>query len=124
MKNTFALVLAATLALGAPALAFAQSETNPMSCDTLGTATNIEAMGRLDAAAVAAATTVTLVPVAECDDAITSALATIGSTSMRDELGKNTAVIAAVQGRGATLADVIGATVDGDVLTVYVTLPS
>jgi hypothetical protein len=91
-----------------------------MKCEELGTAASIESMGKVDPAALSAATKVTVVPVADCDDTTRSALATAGGTNITDALKANAAVDSAIMGRGATMADVIGATVDGDTVTVYV----
>ncbi len=123
MKTTIALALATAMAFAAPTFSFAQ-DSESMSCTDNGMAAQIEAMGTVDVTLLATAPTVNLVQVSDCDDTTVAALATVGGTNIRDELSKNAAVVAAVQGRSATIADVIGATVEGDIITVYVTLNS
>lgn len=105
-----------TAAAGGDANAMDES----MKCEELGSAASIEAMGKVDMSATSAATNVAVVPVADCDDTTRSALASVGGTALSDALKANTAVDAAIMARGATMADVIGATVSGDTLTVYV----
>lgn len=91
-----------------------------MKCEELGSANSIEAMGKVDMAAVTAATKVSVLQVADCDDTTRSALAGVGGTALSDALKANAAVDTAIMAQGSTMADVIGATVDGDTLTVYV----
>ena len=74
-----------------------------------------------DAAALAAATNANVVVVADCDAAeITGALALEGATKVRSDLEVNAKAIAAVQARGFQMDDVLGATVSGDTVTIYV----
>ena len=74
-----------------------------------------------DAAALAAATNANVVVVADCDAAeITGALASEGATKFRSDLEVNAKAIAAVQARGFQMDDVLGATVSGDTVTIYV----
>jgi predicted Fe-Mo cluster-binding NifX family protein len=120
MKTSLAIALAAVLTLGAPTLAFAQMSTDEsMSCSTLGNATQIAAMDKVDAATIAAATNVNVILVSECDSDTSSALQTKGA-GVVEELGKNDAVKMAIQTRNATVGDLLGATYEGDTLTVYV----
>ena len=120
MKISLAIALAAVLTLGAPTLAFAQMSTDEsMSCSTLGNATQIAAMDKVDAATIAAATNVNVILVSECDSDTSSALQTKGA-GVVEELGKNDAVKMAIQTRNATVGDLLGATYEGDTLTVYV----
>jgi hypothetical protein len=125
MKTSFAIVLAAVLTMGAPAVAFAQdtpatpAADEMMSCDTLGNATQIAAMEKVDAATIAAATKVNVILVSECDSDTSSALQTKGA-GVVEELGKNEVVKTAIQTRNATVGDLLGATYEGDTLTVYV----
>jgi hypothetical protein len=121
MKTTIAFALVAAMAFAAPTLSFAQ-DSESMSCDAGGMASQIEGMGKVDVSLLAGAPKVNLISVSDCDDETVSALATVGGTNIRDELGKNPAVVAAVQTRNASLADIIGATVEGDTVTIYVTL--
>lgn len=67
-----------------------------------------------------AATNVSIVTVADCHDTTRSALASAGGTALRDALMGNTAVDAAIKARGADDSDVLGATVSGDTITVYI----
>ena len=78
-------------------------------------------MTMAEPAAITAATNVRIVLVSDCAaDEVTSALATEGATNVRSALQANTAAVAAIQSRGATTADVLGATAEGDLVTVYV----
>ena len=52
-------------------------------------------------------------------DEVSSALATEGATNVRKALEANAAVVAAIQARGVTMTEVLGATSDGTVVTVY-----
>lgn len=92
----------------------------PMQCNELGTTATIEAMGKTDMSALTAATNVLIVTVADCDDATRSALAGAGGTALRDALKGNAAVDTAIKARGADDSDVLGATVSGDTITVYI----
>lgn len=98
----------------------ANAMEEPMQCSELGTSASIEAMGKMDMSALTAATNVSIVTVADCDDATRSALAGAGGTALRDALMGNAAVDAAIKARGADDSDVLGATVSGDTVTVYV----
>jgi hypothetical protein len=92
-----------------------------VTCGDSGIEATISGMGELDMAMLASASNVRVVLVSDCDTAdVTSALASEGATSLRTELGNNSAAVAAIQSRGATVADVLGATSSGDTLTVYV----
>lgn len=91
-----------------------------MQCNELGTSASIEAMGMTDMSALSAATNVAIVTVADCDDTTRSALAGAGGTALRDALMGNAAVDAAIKARGADDSDVLGATVSGDTITVYI----
>lgn len=91
-----------------------------MTCEELGSAASIENMGKVDPAALSAATKVMVVQVSDCDDTTRSALAGVSGTNIQDALKANAAVDPAIMERGATMADVIGATVSGDTITVYV----
>ena len=123
MKTSFAIALATVLAIGAPTFAFAQATTpaadEMMSCSTLGNATQIAAMEKVDAATIAAATKVKVILVSECDSDTSSALQTKGA-GVVEQLGMNEAVKTAIQTRNATVGDLLGATYEGDTLTVYV----
>ena len=78
-------------------------------------------MTMADANALSAATNVKIVLVSNCaEDEVSSALATEGATNIRKSLEANAAAVAAIQTRGATMADVLGATAEGETVTVYV----
>lgn len=119
MKTSALVILFTALALGAPSVTLAQ-DTSSKSCEELGSAASIESMGKVDMAAVTAASKVMVQPVADCDDTTRSALATVGGTTLSDALKANAAVNTAIMAQGSTMADVLGATVDGDTVTVYV----
>ena len=92
-----------------------------VTCGDSGIEATISGMGELDMAMIASASNVRVVLVSDCDTAdVTSALASEGATSLRTELGNNSAAVSAIQSRGATVADVLGATSSGGTLTVYV----
>jgi hypothetical protein len=103
--------------------ALASLNTDDVSCDDSGLDATIAAMGMPDMAALGAATNVSVVVVADCDASeVSSALAGEGATNIRAALEANASAVAAIQARGATLADVLGATSSGDTVTVYVAL--
>jgi hypothetical protein len=97
-----------------------QSKMESMSCEESGLAASIEAMGTVDTSMLSSATSVSIVGLSNCDDTTRSALASEGGTNVRQALQANPAIVSAIQSRGADMSDVIGATVDGDTVTVYV----
>jgi hypothetical protein len=101
------------------ALAALGSQT--LSCADSGLEATIAGMGQPDMDALNMAASVSVVVVSDCDAAeVTSALASEGATGIRAALEANANAVAAIQARGATLADVLGATTSGDTVTVYV----
>jgi hypothetical protein len=92
-----------------------------VACGDSGIEGTITAMGSLDMAMLATATNVRVVTIANCETAdVTAALAAEGAASVQKSIGANNAAVQAIQARGASVADVLGATSDGDTLTVYV----
>jgi hypothetical protein len=92
-----------------------------VACETGGLAGMMSGMTMAEPATITAATNVHVVLVSNCSaDEVTSALATEGATNIRGALQANAAAVAAIQSRGATMADVLGATAEGDTVTVYV----
>lgn len=94
--------------------------TASMKCEELGSAASIESMGKIDPAALTAATKVVVIPVSDCDDTTRSALGGVGGTNLQDALKANASIGQEIMARGATMGDVIGATVSGDTVTVYI----
>jgi len=92
-----------------------------VACGDSGIAGTITGMGSLDMAMLATATNVRVVTIANCETAdVTAALAAEGAASVQQGIGANNAAVQAIQARGASVADVLGATSTGDTLTVYV----
>jgi hypothetical protein len=105
---------AAQEALGAPV-------GDTVACEAGGLGGMMSGMKMADPGSITAATNVRVVLVSNCStDEVTSALATEGATNIRGALQANAAAVAAIQARGATMADVLGATADGNTVTVYV----
>jgi hypothetical protein len=105
---------AAQAALGATA-------GDTVACETGGLSGIMSGMTMAEPATITAATKVKVVLVSNCStDEVTSALATEGATNIRGALQANAAAVAAIQSRGGTIADVLGATAEGDTITVYV----
>ena len=101
--------------------AFGAGAGDTVACEAGGLAGMISGMTMAEPATITAATNVQVVLVSNCTaDEVTSALATEGATNIRTALQANTAAVAAIQTRGATMADVLGATAEGDTVTVYV----
>jgi hypothetical protein len=115
LANANTLLAAANVSAGA----VAGAET--LACAESGIEATISGMGDLDMAALAAATNVSVVSVSDCDSRdVTAALATEGATNVRKGIEANAAAVAAIQARGASVANVLGATTSGETLTVYV----
>lgn len=92
-----------------------------LACAENGIEATIAAMGAVDMGALGTATKISIVTVSDCEAAdVTSALASEGASSVRKALEANATAVAAIQARGASVADVLGATGSGDSLTVYV----
>ncbi len=101
--------------------AVAALSSDTIACDASGLAGLTSSMTMADPSALTAATNVKVILVSNCAaDEVTSALATEGATNIRKSLEANAAAVTAIQSRGATMADVLGATADGDTVTVYV----
>jgi len=101
--------------------AFGTAAGDTMACEAGGLAGMMSGMTMAEPATITAATTVHIVLVSNCAaDEVTSALATEGATNIRGALQANAAAVAAIQTRGATMADVLGATAEGNTVIVYV----
>lgn len=123
MKHAM-IAIATALTLGAPVTSFAQSmstDSQDMMCSQTGIASQIKLSDHYDPYLAASASSTRIVQVPECDEGdITSALASLQATNIRDDIRANPDALFAIQSRGATLADVLGATTSGNVLTVYI----
>ncbi|RYE87708.1 MAG: hypothetical protein EOP19_03540 [Hyphomicrobiales bacterium] len=115
-------VLSETEIANANGLLTASASTeDTVACGDSGIEGTITAMGSLDTAMLATATNVRVVTIADCETAdVTAALAAEGAASVQQSIGANSAAVQAIQARGASVADVLGATSSGDTLTVYV----
>jgi len=72
-------------------------------------------------AAVAGAATANVIPVSKCArDQVSAALAGSGSSEVRRAIEANSALLQAVEAKGFTAADVLGATTNGGAVTVYI----
>jgi hypothetical protein len=92
-----------------------------VSCGDAGLGALTGIMTATDPAALSAATNIQVVVVSDCAaDDVTATLAGEGATNVRKALEANAAVVAAIQARGATLANVLGASANADSVTVYV----
>jgi hypothetical protein len=101
--------------------AIALLASGDFDCSASGLEPVIALTATFDAAALAAATKANVVVIANCDAAnITAALAAEGATTARSTLDDNPVVLAAVQAQGYQMDDVLGATVTGGTVTVYV----
>lgn len=110
-----------TLEEAAAAQASLGAAGDTVACEADGLAGMMSGMKMADTSTITAATNVHIVLVSNCSaDEVTSALATEGATNIRGALQANAAAVAAIQTRGATMADVLGATAEGDTVTVYV----
>ena len=113
MKSSTLVILCAALAFSAPSIATAQSTT----VDTnVGAEVTVDGNGvGVNAGAEGSATTDGNATTDGDADA-----AAAGGTALRDALMGNAAVDAAIKARGADDSDVLGATVSGDTITVYI----
>lgn len=93
--------------------------SDQFDCEASGLEGVIQMTGSFDAAAFAAATNANVVVINDCDTAeISSALSSNGA--VRGMIDSNAAAVAAVQARGFQADDVLGATVSGGTVTLYV----
>ncbi len=101
--------------------AIAALSGDTVACEPGGLEGMMSKMVMADPATLTPATNVKVVIVSDCAaDEVSSALATEGATNIRKALEANAAAVAAIQSRGATMADVLGATAEGNTVTVYV----
>lgn len=101
--------------------ALSASSMDAIECDASGIGGLMSGMTMADSTGLMSATKVKIVMVSNCkEDEVTSALATAGAANVRDALKANAAAIAEIQARGSSIADVLGATIKGDTVTVYV----
>lgn len=99
----------------------AAASAGSVACGDSGLGAFISALGDLDESQIATASVVRVVLVSDCDkDEVSAALAAEGATNIRQLLDANAAVTSAVQARGATMADVVGAATSGNMLVVFV----
>jgi hypothetical protein len=105
--------------------ALAALSTVTVACEPGGLSGMMSKMVMADSSALESATDVKLVLVSNCAASeVSSELATEGATNIRKALEVNATAVAALQARGATTADVLGATVDGNTVTVYIAATS
>ena len=103
------------------AIAAMSGSEDTLACDAGGLAGLTGSMKMAEPGALSAATNVKIVLISNCAaDEVSSALASEGATNIRKSLEAHAAAVAAIQARGATMADVLGATSDGNTATVYV----
>lgn len=99
----------------------AAASAGSVACGDSGLGAFISALGDFDEAQIATASVVRVVLVSDCaEDEVSAALAAEGATNIRGLLDANAAVTSAVQTRGASMADVLGAAVSGNMLVVFV----
>lgn len=92
-----------------------------VACDPGGLDGMMSKMEMADPATLTPATNVKIVLVANCAaDEVSAGLATEGATNTRKALEANAAAVSAIQSRGAAMADVLGATAEGNTVIVYV----
>ena len=92
-----------------------------MTCDESGLKSQIDSTATLDAAALAAVTSAIVVRVSDCEASdVSSAQASGSAEAIRTAMEANSVISSAVQGLGATPADVIGGMLTETMLTVYV----
>ena len=112
--------LLAVLAL-APVAAVADSSSDCRSCAS-GLARSIDTSQRLGPDAISAATSAIIEPVNRCAASdVTSSLASKGGTYVQPEIQANPQLVSKLQSQGYGPADILGASLDNNLLTIYVT---
>jgi hypothetical protein len=122
MKKYAIMAVSAALMLGAPAVGYAQSmsDSQDVMCDQ-GISARIMHSDSYDPSIAASASSARVVTVPECDSGdVTSALTSLQATNIRDDLKTNPDALFAIQSKGLTVADVLGATTTDGFLTIYV----
>lgn len=105
------------------AAADAAGLADTVTCPDTGLESLTGMQGEVDESSIATATTARIVVVSECEAAdVSAALAGTGATTLRTAIEANASLTAQIQARGATTADIVGAAMVGDVLTIYVTV--
>lgn len=97
----------------------AGTNADSVTCGENGLESTIAGMGDVDMGMIDSATNARVVLVSGCNtDDVRAALASAGATNIQKALAENEAAVQAIESRGATTADVLGANSSGDTLTV------
>lgn len=100
----------------------ANAGIDEQTCEDAGLTAIIDASALVDLAMIAAATSANIVLVSDCAESdISAALAMAGSVAVREAIVANAALSSDLMARGVTEGEIIGATMQGNVLTVYAT---
>ena len=122
MRN-LAMLAAAALMIGAPLISIVPSSALAATgtCAS-GMSSMITASTGLDISSISGATTANIQLVSDCSSSdVSAALALKGGTAVRTAIEGNSILVAQLQAQGFTTASVLGASVTGDALTLYVT---
>lgn len=101
--------------------AVADSSSDGRSCAS-GLARSIDTSRRLGPDTISAATSAIIEPVNRCAASdVTSSLASKGGTYVQPEIQANPQLVSKLQSQGYGPADILGASLDNNLLTIYVT---